>query len=83
MHKCLVFACKSQDFAHSPKFFARFYNCDTVRFRNSGRANPTDKYASQWRSKPEAGKEFPIIGLCQQDLQYQTIYGVGKTITSI
>ena len=35
MHKCLVFACKSPDFAQSQKFFERSHNGEIVRFRNS------------------------------------------------
>ena len=35
MHNCLVFACKSQDFAQSQKFCARSHDRETVSFRNS------------------------------------------------
>ena len=35
MHKFLVCACKSQDFAQSQKFFARSHDRETVTFRNS------------------------------------------------
>ena len=36
MHKFLVCAYKSQDFAQSQKFFARSHDRETVNFRNSG-----------------------------------------------
>ena len=35
MHKFLVCACKSQDYAQSQKFFARSHDRTTARFRNS------------------------------------------------
>ena len=35
MHKCLVCACKSQDFAQSQKIIARSHDRETVSFRNS------------------------------------------------
>ena len=35
MHKFLVCACKSQDFAQSQKFFAQSHDRETVTFRNS------------------------------------------------
>ena len=35
MHKFLVCACKSQDFAQSQKKFARSHDRETVTFRNS------------------------------------------------
>ena len=35
MHKFLVFACKSQDFAQIQKNFARSHDRVTVTFRNS------------------------------------------------
>ena len=35
MHKFLVCACKSQDFAQSQKIFARSHDRETVTFRNS------------------------------------------------
>ena len=35
MHKFLVFACKSQDFAQIQKKFARSHDRMTVTFRNS------------------------------------------------
>ena len=35
MHKFLVRACKSQDFAQSQKNFVRSHDRDTVTFRNS------------------------------------------------
>ena len=36
MHKFLVFACKSQDFAQIQKKFAPLHNRETMTFRNSG-----------------------------------------------
>ena len=38
MHKFLVCAGKSQDFAQSQKSFERLHDCETVTFRNSGPA---------------------------------------------
>ena len=38
MHKFLVCAHKSQDFAHSQKQFVRSHNLETMTFRNSGSA---------------------------------------------
>ena len=38
MHKFLVCACKSQDFAQSQKFFARSHGRLTAHFRNSALA---------------------------------------------
>ena len=35
MHKLLVCACESQDFAQSQKKFARSHDRETVTFRNS------------------------------------------------
>ena len=37
MHKLLVCACKSQDFAQSQKKFVRSHDRETVTFRNFGR----------------------------------------------
>ena len=36
MHKFLVCAYKSQEFAQSQNFFARLHDRETVTFRNSG-----------------------------------------------
>ena len=36
LHKFLVCACKSQDFAQSQRIFARSHDRETVTFRNSG-----------------------------------------------
>ena len=37
MHKSLVWACKTQDFAQSQTNFAWLHDCETVTFRNSAK----------------------------------------------
>ena len=49
MHKFLVFACKSQDFAQIQKNFARSHDRVTVTFRNS-ESTPIDS-----KKKPSSG----------------------------
>ena len=51
IHKFLVYACKSQDFAQSQKKIARSHNLESVTFRNSGYA--------LWKRR----KNMPIIFL--------------------
>ena len=44
MHKFLVCACKSQDFAQIQNFFARLHDCETMTFRNSAARKGDLKY---------------------------------------
>ena len=44
MHKLLVFASKSQDFAQSQKNVARSHNCETVTFRDPALSCPLYGY---------------------------------------
>ena len=65
MHKFLVFACKSQDFAQIQKNFARSHDRMTVTFRNSA-------YQTLWFMP-----EFLNIALINLDaFAYRMVYVV-------
>ena len=58
MHKFLVCACKSQDFAQSQKFFARSHNRTTARFRNS-EGKKGEKNQSSRKKKKDTETSVP------------------------